>query len=279
MDGSAKSLSAIATPDGLASSGRPAVTHRSHRNTWSSGLPNTSAMRKAHSRVGEYLPASMAAIVCRVTPTRWPRSLCVISPAWKRSARIALVKCRSGMPAPAIPEHDYSAADDFRDGDEEQRRVHDIPALLRERDHHAGVDQASEQDVIGDSRGTPFDETIAFVFRQLIAIAPAIVQPRDDGDHRQRAERGGEHADACEERRIGMHVVHRGHAREIQSEHHHQRGHPHPGKAFSWQHRPAPDQAGLQCKLAFTLCQVFLTCHLAANVPRRLSGTQIVWTK
>jgi|SRR6185312_3181947 len=51
---------------------------RYHRNASSGGLPNTSAIRNAHSRLGEYFPASSAAMVWRVTPTHRPNSSCVI---------------------------------------------------------------------------------------------------------------------------------------------------------------------------------------------------------
>lgn len=47
-------------------------------------------MRKAASRDGAYLLASMAATVWRVMPIFWASSLWVISPASKRSRQIEL---------------------------------------------------------------------------------------------------------------------------------------------------------------------------------------------
>src|ERR1035441_6703636 len=63
----------------------------SHWNASSKGTLNTLAIRKAASSDGEYFPASIAAMVCRVTPMRSPSSACDISPFWKRRKRIRFV--------------------------------------------------------------------------------------------------------------------------------------------------------------------------------------------
>src|SRR5688572_3978903 len=63
----------------------------SYENTSSSRTPSATAMRNATSSDGEYLPASIALIVCRVTPTSSARSCCVISLRSNRNRRIVLL--------------------------------------------------------------------------------------------------------------------------------------------------------------------------------------------
>jgi hypothetical protein len=72
--------------------GSPGGTYSSgYWNTSSRRTLNTRAIWNAISRDGEYLPCSMAMMVCRVTPIRSARSAWVISPFTKRRDRIALV--------------------------------------------------------------------------------------------------------------------------------------------------------------------------------------------
>ena len=76
--------------------------NHSQLKTSCKGWPSTSAILKAHSKLGEYLPASMAAMVWRVTPTCSPKSDCVISLAKKRNVLTLFVKRRLSMDSFAI---------------------------------------------------------------------------------------------------------------------------------------------------------------------------------
>src|SRR5688572_808046 len=78
----------------------------SYENTSSIRTPSATAIRNATSSDGEYLPASIALIVCRVTPTRSARSCCVISLCSKRSLRIVFVMavCVTSDSPPVVHE-------------------------------------------------------------------------------------------------------------------------------------------------------------------------------
>src|SRR3546814_4034459 len=89
-------------------------------------------MRNAASSVGEYLPASIAAIVWRVTPIRSPRSAWVISPVRKRKVRMSLTIGGLAMPAPPIADDHQNVARRLGDHERQQRGVGDLPARSEE---------------------------------------------------------------------------------------------------------------------------------------------------
>src|SRR3982751_2230441 len=77
-------------------------------------------MRKAASSDGEYLPCSMAAMVCRVMPMRSANSAWVISLCSKRSLRMLLAIGGDLLMPPAT----QAKIDDLADGADHLRQNH-----------------------------------------------------------------------------------------------------------------------------------------------------------
>src|SRR3546814_12873922 len=110
-------------------------------------------MRNAASSVGEYLPASIAAIVWRVTPIRSPRSAWVISPVRKRKVRMSLTIGGLAMPAPPIADDHQNVARRLGAHERQQRGVGDLPAQLADRQNRNRVCYGKMVDVRGHLGG------------------------------------------------------------------------------------------------------------------------------
>src|SRR5688572_6027145 len=123
-------------------------------------------MRNATSSDGEYLPASMALTVWRVTPTFSARSWCVISPCSKRSRRMELVTVVGATSGPAPVVHD--ARHMLHDLREHERHEHghahcDGACTGQMQRHEDAEERAQGKGVIGDADGLQVDELFALV--------------------------------------------------------------------------------------------------------------------
>src|SRR6478736_7580805 len=113
-------------------------------------------MRKATSSEGEYLPASMALMVWRVTPTRSPSACCVISPCAKRSWRMELVTRVGAMSGPSPVVHDAGGVlDDLRqhEGHENHHAQADDMGADHVQGHEHAADRPDDEYVVGDADG------------------------------------------------------------------------------------------------------------------------------
>jgi hypothetical protein len=103
-------------------------TSLSHWKISSNRFPNTSAMRNAVSSVGEYFPASIAAMVCRVKPMRSPSSACVISFDKKRINRRLFRSRFLAIQASTVHRDDQSMSYDFSDDDRQHSGMKNLPS-------------------------------------------------------------------------------------------------------------------------------------------------------
>src|SRR5690606_34374403 len=127
----------------------------SQLKTSSSFTPNTSAIRKAVSRVGEYLPCSIAATAWRVTPIRIPSSAWVISPEWKRRVGMVLERRLLAIPASAVADDDVELVAGFGDHDDRQCDMDDLPGGTGEGHHPSDQAHPGDEDIETDIGPAP----------------------------------------------------------------------------------------------------------------------------